>query len=77
MDNLEICNSLADYLSQQYGLIDSDAIRVIQSEGRFEQVEHLDHPTTESKLLAAIKKCALNRAPGVDGLGLEFYKRNW
>jgi hypothetical protein len=39
--------------------------------------EQLEKPITEDELFTAIRKGATNKAPGVDGLGIEFYKMNW
>jgi hypothetical protein len=40
-------------------------------------VEHLENPITERELYVAIRKGISNKAPGIDGLGIEFYKMNW
>jgi hypothetical protein len=39
--------------------------------------ELLERPINAEELCAAIRKGALNKAPGVDGLCLEFYTANW
>jgi mannosylglycoprotein endo-beta-mannosidase len=52
-------------------------VRVIQSVESPPYAEELEKPITEYELLAAIRKGATNKAPGVDGLGIDFYKVNW
>ena len=36
-----------------------------------------DGPLTEDELLAAVRGMARNKAPGIDGLSLEFYLSFW
>jgi hypothetical protein len=52
-------------------------VRVIQPVERPPYKEQLEKPITEDELFAAIRKGSTNKAPGVDGLGIEFYKMNW
>ncbi|KAJ1526351.1 hypothetical protein ONE63_009500 [Megalurothrips usitatus] len=39
--------------------------------------DHCDTPLTEEEILESIKKAQLNRAPGLDGIPIEFYKFFW
>jgi hypothetical protein len=39
--------------------------------------DFLDTPITEKELKAAVSKRACNKAPGRDGMRLEFFKVNW
>jgi hypothetical protein len=54
-----------------------DIVRAIQSVERPSYAEQLEKPITEEELLGAIRKGSTNKAPGVDGFGIEFYKMNW
>jgi hypothetical protein len=37
----------------------------------------LEKPITPEEIRAALKKGGRNKAPGSDGIGLEFYTTNW
>jgi hypothetical protein len=72
MDTAAICTVFETFLQKKYEHTEPDSestqeiVRVIQS---------MEKPITEEELLAALR--TTNKAPGVDGLGIEFYKMNW
>jgi hypothetical protein len=37
----------------------------------------LEHQITSEELLSALRSGARNKAPGIDGICLEFYTANW
>jgi hypothetical protein len=82
-EDVAICSSFAEYFSRQYGPIPSESesteclIKDLQEEGPLPDVEPFDTPITDSELMAAVKKGARKKAPGHDGLSLEFYESNW
>jgi len=39
--------------------------------------DQLERPISREEVQFASRKGAKNKAPGIDGIGLEFYKTNW
>jgi mannosylglycoprotein endo-beta-mannosidase len=52
-------------------------INAVKSRNTNKYTEHLEKPITAEELLMAIRKGAPNKSPGVDGLGIEFYRTHW
>jgi hypothetical protein len=83
-DDHEICEGFATYYAQHFDSLNADpecVARLVQElragTGVEQERGHMDLPITESELFDALRKGAPNKAPGVDGVGLEFYRLFW
>jgi hypothetical protein len=78
-----IIQTFARYLREKYAPIAVDATcievmaEVIRQNSPGSCAESLEQPITLDELRAALRKGGRNKAPGSDGIGLEFYTTNW
>ena len=78
-----ICDGFAEYYSRHFEGLQADPdcvnrlVQQLQAEASGEDMSSLDLPITESEMIAALRKGAINKAPGVDGVGYVFYKLFW
>jgi hypothetical protein len=79
----EICDAFADHYERHFDRLHSDPDRVARVVGEIREkasgpdLSCLDQPITENELFTAVRKGALNKAPGIDGVGQAFYKIFW
>jgi hypothetical protein len=79
----DIAKIFEKHLKRKYEPIKTDdqhteqMASIIKSRNTSNYAEHLEKPITLEELRMAINKGAPNKAPGADGLGIEFYKTNW
>jgi hypothetical protein len=78
-----ILHTFVSYLQGKYSPIAVDLEGVIQMETAGHKTvpsvwrDFLDSPISIQELKAAANKCAGNKAPGRDGICLEYFKTNW
>ena len=71
----EICDGFAEYYSRHFERLQADSdcvnslVQPLQEEASGEDMSSLDLPITECEMIAALRKGAINKAPGVDGVG--------
>jgi hypothetical protein len=72
-----------DHLRDKYAQLEVDRVSIDQLQRfitRNSTVSYswlLDQPITEEEIVRALKKCGKNKAPGDDGMCIEFYTENW
>jgi len=78
-----IMNTFVQYVTQKYEPIDVDDTSIAIMEAAIPQTcptvyaDQLESPITYDEILMALRTGARHKAPGIDGLGLEFYTENW
>jgi hypothetical protein len=79
----DIMDTFVQYLTQKYEPIDVDDTSITIMEAAIPQTcptvyaDQLESPITYDEILMALRAGARHKAPGIDGLGLEFYTENW
>jgi hypothetical protein len=78
-----ILHTFVAFLQRKYDTTQVDDRSVTQMEQAVQRMlapewrDYLDVPTMEEELKAAVRNGACNKAPGKDGICLEFFKVNW
>jgi len=79
----DIMDNFVQYLTQKYEPIDVEDTSIAIMETATPQTcptvhtDQLESPLTYDEILMALRAGAHHNAPGIDGLGLEFYTENW
>jgi len=76
-------DKFVQYLTQKCGPIDVDDTTIATMEAAIPHTcptvyaDQLERPITYDEILVAPRAGARHKAPGIDGLGLDFYTENW
>ena len=79
----DIARTFVKHLAHKFGPITVDAqhlttiLRNIQPTSPTKYAEELEKPLTTDEVLSALRAGARHKAPGIDGICLEFYQENW
>ena len=79
----DIIDTFMTHLTQKYEHIDVDENSIAIMEAAIPQIcpsvyaQQLETPITYEEIITALKAGARQKAPGIDGIGLEFYTHNW